>query len=52
AQPGAVGQSVEKSVPSVSANATQLQTATIVREVTEIYSETPNADLLPVSPAT
>ncbi|KAK9364532.1 hypothetical protein V1509DRAFT_636056 [Lipomyces kononenkoae] len=52
AQPGAVGQSVEKLVLSASTNATRLETATIVREVTEIYSETPNADLLPVSPAT
>ncbi|KAK9426893.1 hypothetical protein V1505DRAFT_120094, partial [Lipomyces doorenjongii] len=51
-QPSTVGQSLTTSVPATSNNGSEQQITTIVREITEVYTETASADLLPVSPAT
>ncbi|KAK9357690.1 hypothetical protein V1504DRAFT_436513 [Lipomyces starkeyi] len=54
AEPSAIGQSVEHRVPATRevSNTVEVEHTTVVREVTEVYSEAVGAKLLPVSTAT
>ncbi|KAK9491457.1 hypothetical protein V1508DRAFT_208839, partial [Lipomyces doorenjongii] len=52
AEPSAIGQSVEHTIPATREVSNTVEHTTVVREVTEVYSEAVDAKLLPVSTAT